>query len=315
MKNKVRLLFLLLILISSGMQAQVKKKISGAVISFPKTTYQLGSIKEEAGKVNIQFKFTNTGTSDLIISNVKAEKGIDIVSWPKNAIASGESGLIVADFNPKGNYYSVNKKITVLSNSVKKETILKVSGYVQPIPGSIAAKYKRDFNNTGLLITNTTANFGDVTNKANKKKTLEVYNSSDKSMKIALKKVPKYMKVSVTPTELQPKEKGEITVEYNGGLNKTSDGKQKWGAQSEHIFVIINDDIKNSNRNSITVRVNIIEDFENLSEAELSKAPKVEFPEKRYNFGTIKQGDVVTHDFAYTNNGESDLEIRHVKAS
>ena len=316
MKNKVKLLFLLLFVFAIGGQAQIKNGIDGPEISFSKTNHQLGSIKEEAGDVNIDFEFTNTGIGDLLISDVKADKGVEVKSWPKNAIANGETGIISVIFHPKENYYSVKKSVTVLSNSLKnKKTVLTIRGNVVPEPGSIAAKYRRNLGNTGLMVKNNSLFFGDISANNKNSKSLEVYNNSNESMEISFKDVPKFMTVVAEPAVLEPKQQGKITIDYKPELNTTSNNKQKWGAQNSRISVVINGDIKNSIRNSITVRANIVEDFSKLSEKELAKAPKIEFTNKTFNFGTITQGETVKHDFVYTNLGDSDLEIRYVKST
>ena len=40
---------------------------------------------------------------------------------------------------------------------------------------------------------------------------------------------------------------------------------------------------------------------------------KIEFTETNYDFGDIKQGDVVKHTFKFTNAGENDLVLKNVK--
>ncbi len=40
---------------------------------------------------------------------------------------------------------------------------------------------------------------------------------------------------------------------------------------------------------------------------------KIGFPEAQWNFGTIKQGDIVKHNFVFTNEGENDLILEDVK--
>ncbi len=40
---------------------------------------------------------------------------------------------------------------------------------------------------------------------------------------------------------------------------------------------------------------------------------KIGFPEVQWDFGTIKQGDIVKHDFVFTNDGENDLILKDVK--
>jgi outer membrane murein-binding lipoprotein Lpp len=44
-------------------------------------------------------------------------------------------------------------------------------------------------------------------------------------------------------------------------------------------------------------------------------APKFEFAEMEYDFGTITEGDVVEHTFTFTNTGEAPLVIQNASAS
>lgn len=48
---------------------------------------------------------------------------------------------------------------------------------------------------------------------------------------------------------------------------------------------------------------------------EKPKGAKIEFVTKTYNFGTIKEGEVVKYEFEYTNVGNSELVIKDAKAS
>lgn len=43
--------------------------------------------------------------------------------------------------------------------------------------------------------------------------------------------------------------------------------------------------------------------------------PQITFDEESYDFGNIRQGDVVTHHFVIRNNGNEDLQIERVRAS
>lgn len=47
--------------------------------------------------------------------------------------------------------------------------------------------------------------------------------------------------------------------------------------------------------------------------AEQVPTTKIGFPEVQWDFGTIKQGDIVKHDFVFTNEGENDLILKEVK--
>jgi hypothetical protein len=56
------------------------------------------------------------------------------------------------------------------------------------------------------------------------------------------------------------------------------------------------------------------EAIETTSDAELSNA-KIEFEEDIFDFGTIKEGDQVTHSFKFTNTGTEPLQIISVNVS
>lgn len=45
------------------------------------------------------------------------------------------------------------------------------------------------------------------------------------------------------------------------------------------------------------------------------KRPVISFKEKKWNFGEIRAGDIVEHNFKFKNTGEADLTIRNVTAS
>jgi hypothetical protein len=90
--------------------------------------------------------------------------------------------------------------------------------------------------------------------------------------------------------------------------------KHVWGFLMDRITVAINGDTQ-QNRNILSISANIEEDFSNLSEAEKAKAPKIEFNENTFNFGTITQGQSVDYIFQFKNTGKSDLVIRKTKAS
>ena len=56
--------FLILMLVCAGMMAQPK-------LNFANTRHNYGTIKEEAGKQEAVFNFTNTGDSVLVLTKVQ----------------------------------------------------------------------------------------------------------------------------------------------------------------------------------------------------------------------------------------------------
>ncbi len=174
--------------------------------------------------------------------------------------------------------------------------------------------YRYKMENNKLKVEKTYFNLGKTYNTEPKTIKTSIFNTTDSVMNLSFNAVPKHIKVKAIPENLPPKTKGEIVVEYNPSENKNYKGVQNWGFQNNRIKLVVNGN-KNSRQNYFTVRADIQEDFRNLTEEQLAKAPKIAFKEKSFNFGKVKQGEDIVHEFVFTNEGQNDLEIRRVKGS
>ncbi len=92
------------------------------------TAHDFGSIVYGAnGKVD--FSFTNTGTKDLIINDVKSSCGCAVPVWPKEPVKPGQKGTIQVEYNTKlaGPF---NKTIVVYATAVNSPVRLEIRGKV-----------------------------------------------------------------------------------------------------------------------------------------------------------------------------------------
>jgi len=104
---------------------------NGAKIEFESETIDYGTIENNSDG-NREFKFTNTGNTPLVISNAKGSCGCTVPTWPKEAIAPGESSVIKVRYatNRTGSF---SKSITLTSNAVNAPTkVVKIKGTVNP---------------------------------------------------------------------------------------------------------------------------------------------------------------------------------------
>lgn len=91
----------------------------------PVTTIQwVDSVKNigkisEGEKVEIAFKFINTGSQPLVINNVVASCGCTVAEKPEAPVAPGKDGLIKASFDSKGRIGSNHKTLTVYANTAE----------------------------------------------------------------------------------------------------------------------------------------------------------------------------------------------------
>ena len=99
-------------------------------ISFNNKIWDFGTITD-GEVVEHTFRFTNTGTKNLVISSASASCGCTIPEWPKEPIAPGEKGEIKVEFNSNGKKDMVTKDITILANTNPVKTILQIKIFVE----------------------------------------------------------------------------------------------------------------------------------------------------------------------------------------
>ncbi len=105
-------------------------------ITFEKLEHDYGNIlKGDNG--TCQFKFTNTGKSDLVLTNVRSSCGCTVPSWPKEPVAPGESSVITVKYNTM-RIGIISKTITVESNAINNRIVLRIKGNVADIPQEVA---------------------------------------------------------------------------------------------------------------------------------------------------------------------------------
>ncbi|MHB1276955.1 MAG: DUF1573 domain-containing protein [Bacteroidia bacterium] len=103
------------------------------VLSFEKEIYEFPKTITEGERVRYSFKFTNTGKSDLIISDASAPCGCTIPSYSKEPIPPGESGKIDVEYNSEGRGCGRHEKsVQVTSNSIPKVKELRIVVNVNP---------------------------------------------------------------------------------------------------------------------------------------------------------------------------------------
>ena len=119
-----RILVLIFGIAVAGMayaQTSTTSKSSGPVITWEKPTHDFGDM-QQGDKVEYTFKFTNTGTEPLIITNVTVTCGCTTPKgWPRDPIVMGGKGELVVAFNSTGKFGKQDKVVTIISNAVNPE--------------------------------------------------------------------------------------------------------------------------------------------------------------------------------------------------
>lgn len=274
-------------------------------ISFDKEIHDFGKIQEEKGNVSHKFVFTNTGAAPLIIQNVKTSCGCASPVWIREPVKPGEKGFVNVTFDPKNRPGIFTKNINVTTNAEKALTRLKITGEVIPRVKTVEELYPG--NMSGVRFKTNNISLGKVMKGEICTKEVEIINTLDNDATITFRNVPGYIVLEVIPATLKPDEKGIIRVSYN------SEKSTSWGHGYARINVGINNTYAPKDR--LGISANITEDFSKLTPEERENAAHISFSQTSFNFGAVKQGELVEHLFEFKNTGKSDLIIRQVRAS
>ena len=98
-------------------------------MKFEEDVFDFGTITQ-GEKVTHDFKFENTGESDLIISNAYGSCGCTVPEVPKQPIAAGDENIIRVTFDSKGKSGMVTKDVTIVTNCMPNSRIIKIKGNI-----------------------------------------------------------------------------------------------------------------------------------------------------------------------------------------
>lgn len=123
--------FFLLIVLFAFFETNAQVPANGPVMVFTETTFDFGDIYQ-GDTVKHVFKFKNTGTAPLVISEVKTTCGCTAPFYSKTPVLPGESGQITIVFDSEGKSGRMTKVIQVVSNSGNSPTIFRFDVNVLP---------------------------------------------------------------------------------------------------------------------------------------------------------------------------------------
>jgi len=276
-----------------------------AHIAFDNVEHDFGTIKEEAGKVSTKFVFTNTGSTPLVLNEVRPTCGCTSPEWTKKPIMPGQKGYVAATFDPARRRGGFNKSIIVRSNGQPSTVVLRIKGTIIPRELTIEEKYPRAIG-AFRMKTNHLA-FVRVFNNQVKIDSIPVVNTGDQPGSITFRGVPEHIELKTIPETLKPGEKGIIWGRY------LAEKKNDWGFVMDRVQMYVNDDPQT--RTNLTVSAKIEEDFSTMSDSEKADGPHIKFEERTFNFGKAKQRTKVEHEYKFTNTGKKELVIRKVRAT
>ena len=113
-----------------AVQDKTLQKLESPKITFDFDTYNYGEVVD-GDVVEVDFNFTNTGKSDLIIFDASASCGCTVPEYPKNKnIKPGEGGNIKVMFDTSDKPGKQAKSVTLSTNTDLGKKIIRINGFV-----------------------------------------------------------------------------------------------------------------------------------------------------------------------------------------
>jgi hypothetical protein len=106
-------------------------KKGAALITVENKVYDFGTVNE-GDIVETVFKVTNSGKTDLVITDAQVTCGCTVPVWPKKPIKPGETEDVHVKFNTNGKGNRQQKNITLITNTETGREILTLKGMVTP---------------------------------------------------------------------------------------------------------------------------------------------------------------------------------------
>ena len=131
MKKFVVVLACMALLVSANAQQATAPAANAnfAAFQWASSTHDFGKIKQGV-PVTHEFKFTNSGKTPLIITNVQASCGCTTPAWTKDPVPPGGEGYIKATYNASA-VGAFNKTVTVTANIEAGFVQLNIKGEVE----------------------------------------------------------------------------------------------------------------------------------------------------------------------------------------
>lgn len=275
------------------------------VIDFEVKTWDFGKFNEQDGVVTYNFKFTNKGSSPLVVSRVQASCGCTTPSWTKEPIEPGKSGSITVSYNPAGRPGVFTKSITVYSNATEEQTTLFIKGEVLTQPRSASENYPITFG-PNLRAKTKLVQMNNIEKGKNQVRQLEIMNPGKAPVKVAVENLPNHITYTVIPEVLNAEQTGVISFTFN---SKLCSG---WGPLTDEGFIVVNGQKNLNEEYKVKILSNIVENFKDMTREQKQKAPIFETSQRTVDFGVVKTGTKKHLKIKIGNKGIDNLEIRRV---
>lgn len=274
---------------------------STSSLLFEDYEWDFGTLREVDGKVSHVFKFTNTGSSPVVIERVKVDCGCTAVNYDREPVKPQGEGFIEIVFDPDRFSGKFSKGVTVYSDGGRNRNLLRVTGSVIGRPRTVEEDYPFALAR-GVRAEAMHAALGYIENGSAKSAAIGIVNVSDATIALAARTEGGSGRLTaVVPAALEPGERALMTLSYD-----LTAGDPVYGMLGDRVWLAVNGEEAGL---PFTLNAVAVDDF---SDSDLSLAPRCEVAPVYHNFGDVAPGSELECLVTISNKGRSDLIVRNV---
>lgn len=279
------------------------------VAQWNETRHDFGLFHESEGNQVCRFVVTNTGDSELIITQVKTTCGCTVAQYTTDIILPGENGHVDVTYSPTGRPGPFSKTVWAYTNTSPNRTRLVIEGSVVGSAESVKRFYPVDAGD--LQFTTLILPFGETKKGAMPSSSTTAYNTGNDTIVLSFDNNTSHITCNAVPDTIAPGSISTLSFFFNTLRTPV------WGINDNYITVAATPlhSTKSPTEVKINLVANVVEDFSKLTSKELAEAPVCQVDESKVLIADIERGQSRCATVTVKNTGKSNLVIRRVMST
>ena len=159
--------------------------VAGAQMRFEKKSHNFGEIAEDGGSVSQNFTFRNISSEPIVIVSTYSSCGCTTAEFSKKPVLPGETSVVKVVFSPMNYPGAFARKVTIVTNKGVLKDALLITGNVRPRVKTMEERFPLAMGR-GVRAGNNAHSFGYVEHGKLKQSSFEIFNSSKRSVTLAI---------------------------------------------------------------------------------------------------------------------------------
>lgn len=250
------------------------------------------------------FDVTNTGNKPLLITDVQPDCGCTAVKWTTDPIRPGATGSVSVTYDSEllGRF---DKGVCIITNTADSLTYVRLTGSVINREIIDTAKYRYRIGN--MRLNTEQIEFDNVNRGDQPQQTISVANVGKTTIEPELMHLPAYLTATAQPQRLRPGQKGKMVLTLN------SNDVRDMGLTQTSVYLSRRKGDRVGTDNEISVSVIMVPYFNNLSQAQLSKAPCLKIDRSVLSLPKLEPKKKYKETVLLSNVGHHTLDIRSLQ--